>query len=91
MGEALKNGELIHFLPEIPEGANAICFNCSSYLDSPIKLLWLNKDEIDVEKERRDTVNLYAVHTEKMMTERGEIRKSRGIITNSIANFIGHL
>ncbi len=91
MKEALKNGELLAFMEEVPSNANAFCFDCNNKWDAVIETKLLTGDEIEEQKALRGTTDLYNAHASNLKIKEKEKEDKRGFFTNSVCKYIGHI
>ena len=87
--DALKHGELVKAVPEVPEYFNVFCVECKAEWHHDVKLSFISTEQLNNEKKSRFTEEILA---ERMESEAEETEQRRRVpVLGTIAGFIGKI
>ena len=87
INDALKHGELVRPVGEIPEHKNAFCVECDNEWLADIKFMFISKNQLSEEKRERNTYEILKERIEEQ--EAIDSQKSR--LARHITGFIGKI
>lgn len=86
---ALRHGELVRAMPELPQYADSFCLSCDNVWFSNNGLRWFTADQIREEKRARHTIEILAAMLQRAHEE--EAKKKRIPVVSDIRGFIGKI
>lgn len=89
--ESIKRGEIVKFMPQIPDDYNCVCLDCDAGFYANVQLMMLTGEQIAEQKMLRGTPEMFSEFDAQQKKEKKERDDKRGPIASTIFNSIGHL